>query len=829
MVNGTVGISVYEHCRIAGVLAEKLLSGRLDSLELFSIGTPFLVAVHDVGKVSPGFLKKCSNEALLELCPELAAENAECWMWNSNHAEIGEAAFRAWAKAEYNKSAEWLSWAEALGVHHGRRSLPKNEGVGPYGGEEWAEQRQQLIDFLFHEFGEDLPEESPTCEQVKLLAGLTCVSDWIASNEDFFPNTGIPAGADLSGLVQNALTECGWTPPLFKQGLAFADVFPFSPNSMQQAFIDCVDQRGVYVLEAPMGQGKTEAALFAAYQLMASEQNSGLYFGLPTRLTSDRIHLRVNAFMDRILENPSFVKLVHGHAWMDLESNVAEFRAGMGWFHPRKRALLAPFGVGTIDQALMSVLKVKHHFVRTFGLAGKVVILDEVHSYDAYTGTLLNCLVEELLKIGCSVIILSATLTAKRRSEFFVQSTEACDYPLISSATKTEAPLPPADRKVAVSYYGAAADSLVEQAVEAAERGLCVLWIANTVAQSQDIFCRVNGERAEGAFETGLLHSRFPAFRRAQLEEVWIEHLGKEGKRPRGCILVATQVVEQSVDIDADLLITELAPTDMLLQRMGRLCRHDRKHRPEGAGQAWIYGPPDVQWNSAKEFNEALGVSRFVYASYVLWKTLEVWRTRSTVSLPGQIREVLEETYAEADEVPEWVDGLKAELDAKREKLQGAALGLTALYCGEDSEEAAPTRYSTRATIPTLILRRCDNLGSSASLVLCEGSEVELRAGDRDFRKAVRLHQNMVSLPAHWTKDGRVFKPTVPAWLKAQVYGSVWVLEIEDGAENGPLVDLNGNEVPWEYHVDKGVFKRGCERASQSEWHELEDEDESYY
>ena len=822
--DGGAGLSVLDHCVIAGRVSQHLVCS-----DFVAEGLPFLVACHDVGKVSPGFLKKCSNEALKVLCPALAVANAESWMWNSNHAEIGEAAFRAWGKAEQYKALGWLTWAESVGVHHGRRSHPKNEGVGPYGGEEWAEQRRQLIGFLFGEFGKILPEESPTREQVKLLAGLTCVSDWIASNEVFFPNTGIPEGAALSELIHNALIECGWSAPVFKQGLRFSDVFPFPPNSMQQAFCKCVDQRGVYVLEAPMGQGKTEAALFAAYQLMASGQNSGLYFGLPTRLTSDRIHQRVNAFMDRILVNPSFVKLVHGHAWMDLESNVAEFRAGMGWFHPRKRALLAPFGVGTIDQALMSVLKVKHHFVRTFGLAGKVVILDEVHSYDAYTGTLLNCLVEELLKIGCSVIILSATLTAKRRSEFFVQSTEACDYPLISSATKTEAPPPPADRPVAVSYYGAAADSLVEQAVEAAERGLCVLWIANTVAQSQDIFSRVNGERKEDSFETGLLHSRYPAFRRTQLEEVWMERLGKEGGRPKGCILVATQVVEQSVDIDADLLITELAPTDMLLQRMGRLCRHNRKHRPEGAGQAWIYGPLDVQWESANQFNDALGVSRFVYAPYILWKTLEVWRDRSLVNLPGQIRELLEETYAEADGALEWVAGLKAELDAKREKLQGAALGLTALYCGDDSEEAAPTRYSTRATLSTLLLRRCDNLGSSAMLVLCDGSEMELTVGERDFKKAVRLHQNMVSLPAHWTADGRVFKPSVPAWLKQQVYGSVWVLEIEDGAENGPLTDLNRNDVPWEYHAEKGVLKRDCERATQSEWHELEDEDESYY
>jgi CRISPR-associated endonuclease/helicase Cas3 len=825
--NGGAGMSVSDHCLIAGLLADRLLA-HYGSKKLFPPGVRFLVAVHDAGKISPGFLKHCSNQALEVLCPELAAVSLEARGWSTNHAEIGEAAVRFWAKSELKKKSDWLRWAESIGAHHGKSVHPKTEGTGCYGGPEWANERRQLIDFLFQRFEKKLPAAPPSNEQIKLLSGLTCVADWIASNEDFFPNPGIPASADLSDSIQNALAECGWTQPRFKQDLSFADVFAFSPNSMQEAFINCVDQRGVYVLEAPMGQGKTEAALFAAYQLMVSGRNCGLYFGLPTRLTSDRIYRRVKAFMDQVVENSGFVKLVHGHAWMDLESNASEFRAGMGWFHPRKRALLAPFGVGTIDQALMSVLRVKHHFVRTFGLAGKVVILDEVHSYDAYTGTLLNCLVEELLKIGCSVIILSATLTAKRRSEFSVVPTETPAYPLVSSAVVTVAPPPPPDRMVSVSYCGDNADSLVERAVAAAERGLCVLWIANTVAQSQDIFCKVNGERTEGTFETGLLHSRFPAFRRAQLEDVWMERLGKDGQRPEGCILVATQVVEQSVDIDADLLITELAPTDMLLQRMGRLCRHERKGRPDGAGQVWIYGPSGTQWESAKDFEESLGNSRFVYAPYVLWKTLEVWRAQTEIRLPGQIRELLEETYADPDDCPEWVAGLKAELDARREKLSRAALGLTALYCGDDDEEKAPTRYSTRATIPALILQKCDDLGTSAEVVLCDGTELELIAGERDFRQAVSLHQNIVSLPAHWTDRG-IFKPHVPVWLEKLVYGSVWVLVIKGHGENGSLIDLSGNDVSWEYHGDKGVSKRVCDRTAQFKRRELEDEDESYY
>lgn len=688
-----------------------------------------------------------------------------------------------------------MAWAGAIGSHHGFRADPRQEGCGPYGGMSWADERRKLLGHLFGIFGGALPELPPTPQQQKLLAGLTCVSDWIASNEDFFPNSGNISLSDSS--IQNALDECGWSALKLRMGLRFEEVFPFSPNDMQESFMECVDQRGIYVLEAPMGLGKTEAALFAAYQLMASGQNSGLYFGLPTRLTSDRIHQRVEAFMDQILENPSFVKLVHGHAWM--KSKAKEFEAGMSWFHPRKRALLAPFGVGTIDQALMSVLRVKHHFVRTFGLAGKVVILDEVHSYDAYTGTLLNELVKELLEIGCSVIILSATLTAQRRAEF-LSNTETSDaYPLISTADRTIATPPPSDRRICLQFFqGSEEGDLIERAVLAAERGLCVLWICNTVASSQTVFAKINAERKEDSFQTGLLHSRYPAFRRTELEDKWMENLGKDGNRPNGCILVATQVVEQSVDIDADLLITELAPTDMLLQRMGRLCRHKRDARPDGSGQAWVYGPIDAAFDDAETFKEALGTSHYIYAPYMLWKTIRVWRNRTEVYLPSDIRELLETTYAELDELPEWVEELKAELDAKRAKLKGKALGLTKIYCGDDDEDSASTRYDHRPTIQALILNACDDCGTLANLTLCDGTECTARVGVRDFNTAVAIHQNMVTLS--WYE--REY-PTTPAWLEMTVFGEVLVLKIcgED------LVGMDGQETQWGYHPDKGVYK----------------------
>lgn len=776
--NGHGTVFLIDHCNLAGRVADALVKWCQMQVPP---GSVMLVAAHDVGKAAPGFQKKICNKTLRETCPALAQASTQARGWVASHADVGEAAFR---KA-FPESAEW---AKAIGLHHGSRSEPRAEGCGIYGGPGWADERAALLDLLQRRFGAP-PHGTPTCEQLKLVAGLTCVADWIASNDELFAK---PSSANAESIGQ-ALDEAGWRKSNILHGLGFRDVFPFSPNRMQEEFIRTVDRRGVYVLEAPMGLGKTEAALFAAYKLMASGDNRGLYFGLPTRLTSNRIHVRVEEFMDKILENPGCVKLVHGQAWMDIESNAKEFRAGMGWFSPRKRALLAPFGVGTIDQALMSVLNVKHAFVRTFGLAGKVVILDEVHSYDAYTGTLLNLLVEELLKIGCSVIILSATLTARRRNEFTRRTDAPQSYPLISSTHgECVAPEPPENRAVQIRFNQK--EQLIDLAVERAAGGACVLWIANSVGEAQMIFNQINGARIEGAFRTGLLHSRFPAWRRAELEAEWMEALGKNpGKRPHGCVLVATQVVEQSVDIDADLLITELAPTDMLLQRIGRLWRHKREKRPCMQAETWIYDATDV--------------TQKIYAPYVLWCAGQVWRNKREVVLPSDIRDLLEATYADRDDLPEEIEPLKAKLEARRRELAQRAVGMTALYAGDDDEDKAPTRWSTLPTIQVLILQSVDDLDLSARVELLSGETLRLQAGVRDFRQAVAIHKNLVSMPTF-----RISFKT-PRWLESLVFGEVLVL----AREGDRLYSLDGTEVPRGYHPDKGVFKRN-DVAQQPYW-----------
>ena len=219
---------------------------------------------------------------------------------------------------------------------------------------------------------------------------------------------------------------------------------------MQIKALNTITGPGVYVIEAPMGIGKTEAALGAAYQLLITEKAKGIYFALPTQATSNRMHLRMNEFLRRIAPEAPASRLIHGNSWL-MEHDFG-FHPAAKWtkgsrqrMHgpdetglPRPSGLcIAPFGVGTVDQALLGVVAAKHFFVRHFALAGKVVILDEIHSYDIYTGTLIDKLITTLEGLGCTVIVLSATLTGKRRGQIVSGPDDAPNdaelpYPLIT-------------------------------------------------------------------------------------------------------------------------------------------------------------------------------------------------------------------------------------------------------------------------------------------------------------------------------------------------------------------------------------------------------------
>lgn len=725
-------------------------------------------ALHDLGKVSPGYQLKYFRDSIAGICPDLAKRGVGDFE-PPYHATISEAAISGVLGT--NLAPHPL--AVAVGAHHGIRDEPQTESDAAserMGGPAWAAQRRGLYDELVKTYG---PLDPDANLDVDLLAGLISVADWLGSDEDLFPPEGLSTSVDLAIHAKKALQDSGWHLARTRSGLSFQDVFGdgFEPYPAQRDFIDAVTGPGVYVLEAPMGLGKTEAALYAAYRLIDSGQAYGLYFGLPTRLTSDRIHLRVQQFIENISEGSEPVRLAHGLAWLRgfFDTGGCELDAGGSWFRPSKRALLMPYAVGTIDQALLAVLKVRHHFVRSFGLAGKVVILDEVHSYDVYTGTLLDLLVRRLREIGATVIILSATLTRARRASFLSADLDnACeDYPLITADAGGEVESihseGPATKTVEVEVSPLDDHAVAEHAATKAAAGQAVLCIANTVARAQQWYSLVKAERAEGSFEVGLLHSAFPAWRRSRLEDLWMERLGKEGDRSRGSVLVATQVVEQSVDIDADSIITELAPTDMLLQRLGRLWRHDRGDRNCQTPSVIIVTGEMGRVSSDDDLQEALGPSNCrVYQPYVLWRSRQVLGERASIRLPDDIRELLEATYAPASEdEPEWLAPARARLEARRDKLRRLAQVARADkkgYCTMPDDERAATRYSEVIKYDAVLARELDVSGFKATLTLSDGTTVKVNAAVKNPWVTTQLQNNKVGVPHYRLPEAKTPK-----------------------------------------------------------------------
>ena len=267
----------------------------------------------------------------------------------------------------------------------------------------------------------------------------------------------------------------------------------------------------------------------------------------------------------------------------------------------------------------------------------------------------------------------------------------------------------------------------------------------------------------------------FSFFRREQLENDWMNRLGKDStNRPAGCILVSTQVAEQSVDIDADLLITDLALTDMLLQRLGRLWRHDRRARPCPRPEIWIQMPhandAALYEGSEEELRKALGKSARVYAPYVLLRSFQQWRWRTTITLPGDIRTILEATYASptAAEPPAWQELLR-KLDKQKDKMAQQAINATNIWSipALEDEEGVQTRWSTYPTAQLLLATEITQPDShSVRLELLNGETVTAADRDWNFDAAKAMHRNLVRVP-RWAVATGLTKP--PDWLANHV------------------------------------------------------------
>lgn len=837
-------------------MAEVILAALPRSLrDLLPKGCASLAALHDLGKITVGFQAKCSAWIHQGGLPNISIGEAALSV--SDHALVSQVFLQ-------NRLAPTKSqlWAMAVGAHHGR---PKGRNASlrtPECRGEWAgEERLGLAEELLAAFGA-LPAKPPD-ERLKpfhsdlwMLAGLITVADWIGSNETWFsPQSGLPLDQARQRACE-ALGQIGWPggtlrstdfPAAFRE-----DSLPlFQPNPVQRAVAEGAQHPGIIIVEGPMGCGKTEAALFAAQQLIAAGSQHGIYFALPTQVTSNRIHQRVAGFLRNTLADRAALRLAHGHAWMedgfDLritpaypargqeeQEEVAEnLREARSWFASAKQALLAPYGVGTVDQALQGVVAVKHFFVRRFALAGKVVVLDEVHSYDVYTGALIKELIHELVNLRCSVIILSATLTAARRNELLqaagVSETGAPEaYPLVTTGAPGEMARHTAPEWTRHQGIGLRSGTISEEEALAeltarAETGQHVLWIRNTVIEAQDAFRKAAGSIREGGARVGLLHSRFPFQRRSELEDDWLERLGRH--RPAegaGSLLIATQVVEQSVDIDLDFIVSDLAPTDMLLQRLGRLWRHERPRRNAARPEFWIRLPELSTSSTGVQLKKTLGRSARVYAPYVLLRTAAVWTAREELALPSDIRPLLEATYAEPEgQEPEGWRELQRELEQEKTTLAGNAEAATRVLGRPmlQDEEEVLTRRKGAPTTPVVLLRCVETRsGASALLTAPDGSQCDI--SDQDWRKSSArfLHRWLVRAPRWMIPPA----PRKARWLSLHAPPNATVALVGDDGRCAFGGDISA--VTYDPHV--GLFaERRAE--SQPQWKDDDDEFDS--
>ncbi len=788
---GKPGISVYDHMENVGAVARCIAETGPHLLKRFHLQSSevgALAALHDLGKISPGFQRKC--EAWLEENSLAKTARNGCWDtgMESDHGKVSHAAIQAFLSeiGIDRNTAKFVS--TVLGAHHGRLTPPNDRGYRPRklisdsaSRIDWDAERMANARMIWDRFAESgtpfaLSDDSPS---LWWLAGLTAIADWIGSDERFFPPERRTGDIDVSSLAQNALDSIGFQKTGFVQNLSFNDLFhdaekpeiKWVPNDMQEKALATVTGPGVYVIEAPMGMGKTEAALWAAYQILVAGKATGIYFALPTQATSNRMHTRMNEFVRRISGLSNASRLIHGNSWLmdqtpgllpaatSRDSASDDARTGRDWFASAKRALIAPFGVGTIDQALLGVVAAKHFFVRHFALAGKVVILDEVHSYDLYTGTLIDKLITTLEGLGCTVIVLSATLTGKRLGQITSLPDNGSDgaalpYPLITGRNEGHplepvAATPPSSRNVKVDFV--AEENAVEEAIKLAKNGGAVLWICNTVDSAQKQYRRFM-KLAKKDFPIGLLHSRFPYWRREKLENEWMERFGKDGQTRCGSILVSTQVVEQSVDLDADLMITELAPTDMLLQRLGRLWRHERGERPVKITRLCIIketrSVEEFRTLSPQEIKKQLGSKALVYDPFILLRSLEVWQDqeRKEVSIPSQIRTIIEATYEVRDNEPEsWLkladDAFGPAMAYRQKALMSSNIWNIAL----PDEEGVQTRLNEVSTI-SLVLCRSIN---KQEAVFIDDSSANLSGDDFRLPTAQAIHKNLVRVPKY--------------------------------------------------------------------------------
>ncbi|MCC6445040.1 MAG: CRISPR-associated helicase Cas3' [Armatimonadetes bacterium] len=732
--------------RLPGSIRIRISKGLGDlSEEQARFAVSLLAGLHDLGKASPPFQHKVIP---LWQGVESAGFSLPSDLHDKPHGMVSSKEIeRLYAERVIDWQADPVAaniLAVIAGGHHG--VFPRAEDLIHIAGLTLGDRAWQIVrDELARSVQEALePQENLRLSLntrsledkgiAPLLAGLIAVADWLGSSKHFSIQGTQPLADYIPlsrGKAGRALDCEGWrSAPAPPAKMSFEAVFEYldrtqavRANAVQSATSDCLKQADspfLLIIEAPMGGGKTEAALYAADHAMASGLAHGFYIALPTQATSNAMHSRVISYLEHRLPGIQNMPLVHANALLDeayrqlvidapiYEQNAESDSSGeegrviaQRWFaEHKKQALLAPFGVGTIDQALLSVLQTRHWFVRLFGLAGKAVIFDEVHAYDIYMSAILSRLLQWLAELGCPVILLSATLPRTKRRDLVdayrwgawkeIEDQESkpgqkVPYPRLTyvdanrvearSAAQLQSPASEQPRATLLEHTGPQPESILVALRQGMPEGGCAAVICNTVDRAQEVYLHLRDALRPEGWECLLFHARSPFRWRHERETDVLERFGKggsrAGKRPSRCVLVATQVIEQSLDLDFDWMASDIAPVDLLLQRMGRLQRHP--HIPHPVSPRFVIlcegtadGPPPTFDNAG------------IYDRYILLRSWLAVRNLTSLRLPDNIEPLVAQIYDEPEPAgldAEWINNLARaardyETNLKRDRKQ---------------------------------------------------------------------------------------------------------------------------------------------------------------
>lgn len=622
---------------------EKAAGRALTDLDLMRLTA--LAFLHDIGKANAGFQAKRwshTDQRAPQGWPAPAGHSNEALCIFGNSKLVGELP----AHEMSNWGAACMSLWRASISHHGRPvedtfdsrsasllwSPVHNAGKVVYDPQTTLYEIGQCLKRWFRSAFETGPELPDNPEFAHLFAGLVQFADWLGSDTRFFPYT--QPEEDRNQRVWQCAIEAvktiGFDPTPYRSALAgapdFSRIFNVeSPRPIQTKMAQ-PELGPLLILESETGSGKTEAALWRFAQLFQTGQVDSLYFALPTRVAATQLYQRTlkfaaNMWQGTELEPPLVVRALAGYESADGHSvqklpnfevlwadKPDEQKAHTRWAaESSKRFLAAPLAVGTIDQALLGALQVRHAHMRHSLLSRSLLVVDEVHASDAYMATLLAHLLKAHLSAGGHALLLSATLGSSARYRYQRLISPKVPMPTLAQAIELPYPaitdgadiqgLPDAGRSKRVHWQVKDcidnADVIAELVIHAAKQGAKVLVIRNTVPSALATFRAIESMAQNSGLQDALFnlngiatvhHSRYSREDRPLLDKEVEKQIGKErAVRLKACIVVGTQTLEQSLDIDADLLITDLCPMDVLLQRVGRLHRHDRKpeDRPE--------------------------------------------------------------------------------------------------------------------------------------------------------------------------------------------------------------------------------------------------------